>query len=239
MLFKKEYDAEPVASPRGDTKAPEAPSNTTKAKDDKNTEDAADNISDDYEDDFDEVDEPAKAKQDEKKAVNADDDDDWDMDDDDLADLDNGNKEPSKAADKKEADSSVNPKEIAEKKRRDLFFGGGTDDLNDLEELEMIGGKDFDNNNEDKFNQVLSTSKENGGLLASIGLKKGGDDESLGDESQEEDPHKKSDLFDTSKDRGKASAGASGAAAKKDKNLSEDEEFDLGFESSKKGVAGD
>ena len=54
---------------------------------------------------------------------------------------------------------------------------------------------------EDKFNQVLSTSKENGGLLASIGLKKGdANDESIIDDS-EEDPHKKSDLFDTSKDK--------------------------------------
>ena len=61
----------------------------------------------------------------------------------------------------------------------------------------MIGGKDFDNKNEDKFNQVLSTSKENGGLLASIGLKKGGEnDESLCDESQEEDPDaEKRDIY--------------------------------------------
>ena len=49
---------------------------------------------------------------------------------------------------------------------------------------------------------MLSTSKENGGLLASIGLKKGeGNDEDVFDDSQEEDPHKKSDLFDTSKDK--------------------------------------
>jgi len=77
---------------------------------------------------------------------------------------------------------------------------------------------------------VLSTSKENGGLLASIGLKKGDGDDSLGEESQEEDPHKKSDLFDNSKDRVKV-------GDKKEKNASEDE-FDLGFESSKKGGAG-
>ena len=51
----------------------------------------------------------------------------------------------------------------------------------------------------------MSSSKEGGGLLASIGLKRddvGGDDSLGDDESQEEDPHKKSDLFDTSKDRG-------------------------------------
>lgn len=103
----------------------------------------------------------------------------------------------------------------------------GDDDLNDIEELEMIGGKDF-GKNEDKFNQVLSTSKENGGLLASIGLKKGDNDESIGEDSQEEDPHKKSDLFDTSKDRIK------GGANKADKNHSGDEDFNLGFDSSKK-----
>jgi hypothetical protein len=51
----------------------------------------------------------------------------------------------------------------------------------------------------------MSSSKEGGGLLASIGLKRDdvdGDDSLGDDESQEEDPHKKSDLFDTSKDRG-------------------------------------
>ena len=66
-----------------------------------------------------------------------------------------------------------------------MFFGGGDDnDLDVIEDLDMLGGKDFDNKNEDKFNQVLSNSKENGGLLASIGLKKGeGADESIGDES--------------------------------------------------------
>ena len=126
--------------------------------------------------------------------------------------------------------SGVNAKEIAEKKRKDLFFGGSVeDDLDMLEDLDQLGGKDFDNKNEDKFNQVLSTSKENGGLLASIGLRKGEHDESIGDESQEEDPHKKSDLFDTSKDR----------AAENDKKAldgmqSDEDDFDLGFGSGKK-----
>lgn len=98
----------------------------------------------------------------------------------------------------------------------------------------MLDKKDFDNKNEDKFNQVLSTSKENGGLLASIGLKKGADDDSINDESQDEDPHKKSDLFDKSKDRieGKNSK------AKGDGNLSDEDDFDLGFGSSKKGDDG-
>lgn len=207
-LYAEEFKCAPETTPR-DTKAPDAASNPTRAgalgtaetkskeKEDKAYE-LGGNISDDYDDDFDEAEEQPKAKADGLKekaegggddakkagALDMDDaDDDWDMDDDDMGELDNkGN-----AGDKKGASSGVggvNPQEIADKKRRDLFFGAGTDDLNDLEELDMIGGKDFDNKNEDKFNQVLSTSKENGGLLASIGLKKGGEhDESLCDES--------------------------------------------------------
>ena len=111
--------------------------------------------------------------------------------------------------------------------RRDLFFGarGSNDEIDDLPTIgEGSGGKV-----EDKFNQVLSTSKENGGLLASIGLKKGdANDESIIDDSQEEDPHKKSDLFDTSKDK----IGRGGALQKGME--SEEDEFDLGFGSSKK-----
>lgn len=73
----------------------------------------------------------------------------------------------------------------------------------------------------------MSTSKENGGLLASIGLKKdtANEDASLEGDS-EEAPHNKSDLFDTSKDR----------VAKKGANKAKDsdEDFDLGFNSNKK-----
>ena len=77
---------------------------------------------------------------------------------------------------------------------------------------------------------MLSTSKENGGFLASMGLKKGeGNDESIIDDSQEEDPHKKSDLFDTSKDKI-----AKGGKVHKGMESDEDE-FDLGFGSNKKG----
>jgi len=54
----------------------------------------------------------------------------------------------------------------------------------------------------------MSSSKEGGGLLASIGLNKEDmKEDSMGDYDQEEDEederdlHKKSDLFDTSKDR--------------------------------------
>ena len=50
----------------------------------------------------------------------------------------------------------------------------------------------------------MSSSKEGGGLLASIGLKKEDmKEDSMGDDSQMDgdDLHKKSNLFDTSKDR--------------------------------------
>ena len=63
--------------------------------------------------------------------------------------------------------------------------------------------------------------------MASIGLKKGADnDDSINDESQEEDdPHKKSDLFDNSKDRGRAKeAKKDGAGVQSD-----EDDFDLGF----------
>lgn len=116
----------------------------------------------------------------------------------------------------------------SDKKRQDMFFGGGkTDDLDDLPEI----GSTFQKN-EDKFNQVMASSKEGGGLLASIGLKKDdvNKDESIADDSQEEDPHKKSDLFDTSKDR----IGAKGKDLGKKATKSDEGDFDLGFGSSKK-----
>lgn len=77
----------------------------------------------------------------------------------------------------------------------------------------------------------MSSSKEGGGLLASIGLKKDDmdNDESI-DNDSEEDPHKKSDLFDTSKDR--IGAKAKGGASKLEQ--SDEDEFDLGFDSGKK-----
>lgn len=84
---------------------------------------------------------------------------------------------------------------------------------------------------EDKFNKVISTNKETGGLLASIGLKNkdiANEDASLEGDS-EEAPHNKSDLFDTSKDR-VAKKGGKADQKKKDS----DEDFDLGFNSNKK-----
>ncbi len=100
-------------------------------------------------------------------------------------------------------------------------------------------GSNFPNKNEDKFNQVLSSSKEGGGLLASIGLKKDdvNKDDSVVEDSQEEDPHKKSDLFDTSKDRiggvNAANSALKGAGAQSD-----EEGLDLGFGLSKKDKDG-
>ena len=80
-------------------------------------------------------------------------------------------------------------------------IGKESEDLDDVDNF-LAGG------NEDKFNQVLSKTKEGGGLLASIGLNKDdvNDGQSLGDSAEFDsqnnlDPHKKSDLFDTSKDR--------------------------------------
>ena len=61
---------------------------------------------------------------------------------------------------------------------------------------------------DDKFNKVMGSTKEDGGLLASIGLKKEdmkvNDDDSIADDDQDEslgDLHKNSDLFDPSKDK--------------------------------------
>lgn len=84
--------------------------------------------------------------------------------------------------------------------------------------------------NEDKFNKVMSSSKEGGGLLASIGLKKDelNKEESLY-ESQEEDPHKKSNFFDNSKDRIGDLKNKGDAAQQSD-----DSDIDIGFNSSRK-----
>lgn len=63
-------------------------------------------------------------------------------------------------------------------------------------------------------------------------MKKGeGNDDSLIDD-EEEDPHKKSDLFDNSKDKV-----AKGDQIKKGQE-SDDDDFDLGFGSDKKGKEG-
>lgn len=126
--------------------------------------------------------------------------------------------------------SKPDKKQSDEKKKQDLYFGGGSDDVLDLDGLPDVMGKD-----EDKFNQVMSSSKEKGGLLASIGLKKDdvAKDDSIAEESPEEDPHKKSDLFDTSKDRIAQNKAKKPGAARSD-----EEDFDLGFGSSKKSKEG-
>lgn len=76
--------------------------------------------------------------------------------------------------------------------------------------------------------------------MASIGLNKDdvkdgrslGDDSELNDSQNNQDPHKKSDLFDTSKDRKLHARGGLGDAAH---GISEDDEdFDLGFASNSK-----
>jgi len=153
---------------------------------------------------------------------------DSDEDDYDWGDLDdNEDKKNKSAVDAKKTEAKDSPDA---KNRQKMFFGGGKyDDVPDLDDLPEIGSN-FPNKNEDKFNQVMSSSKEGGGLLASIGLKKDDmKDESLNDEDQEEDPHKKSNLFDTSKDKiGR------GKNEKKGSPQSDEDDFDLGFGSSKK-----
>lgn len=72
------------------------------------------------------------------------------------------NKNDSSPADKK-------------KQKNNLFLGGigvgknEVDEVGDLDDIDNFLGS---GGNEDKFNQVLSKTKEGGGLLASIGLNK-------------------------------------------------------------------
>lgn len=200
-LYKNEYGSTPRSDKGLDTAAPEAPSRpaaeTAKAKElDKKSE-----ISDNYDDDFDLDDvNPVKGKTEAKKeaAKKESSDDDWGLEDDwgEPAPKKSEPKEKEKASAPLNAKSEIEKKkEEEESKRRNMF------DNKELEDLPTLGeGKE--EKIKDEFNQVLSTSKENGGFLASMGLKKGeGNDESIIDDSQEEDPHKKSDLFDTSKDK--------------------------------------
>lgn len=61
--------------------------------------------------------------------------------------------EKKKEDSKKEEPKKEVSKEEAEKQRRDIFFGSGDDnDLDVIEDLDILGGKDFENKNEDKFN---------------------------------------------------------------------------------------
>lgn len=148
-----------------------------------------------------------------KNVIEDDYEDDLDWNDDGWGDADFGEVDNKKAASKDAPKADTKPKN---EKNRAGYYG---QDLQD----------DFDKP-EDKFNKVLSTSKENGGLLASIGLKNkdiANEDGSL-DGDSEEAPHNKSDLFDTSKDRIAKKAGA------KAKGKESDEDFDLGFSSIKK-----
>ena len=125
-------------------------------------------------------------------------DDDWGLDDDDdwggLEDNDdkreretNSVKKPSllgmhdvAGLDNKN-DSSADKK----KQKNNLFLGGiGKDEA--VDEFDDDIDNFLGNGNEDKFNQVLSKTKEGGGLLASIGLNKDDvkDGQSLADESE-------------------------------------------------------
>ena len=146
---------------------------------------------------------------------------DWNDNDDGWGDADFGELHTKKPAGAKVSDPpKVDAKAAKNDKNRAGYYA------QDLQS-DLLNDK-----NEDKFNKVLSTSKENGGLLASIGLKNkdiANEDPSL-DGDSEEAPHNKSDLFDTSKDRIAKKAGAKA----NDKAKESDEDFDLGFSSIKK-----
>ena len=71
--------------------------------------------------------------------------------------------------------------------------------------------------------------------MAQIGLKKDEEDNLSNDEDSVEDPHKKSDLFDNSKDRIKDKSNE--PKAKKKVESEDEDEFDLGFDSAKKKAA--
>ena len=238
-LYEKKYGCQPTNEVDNGA-APDAPKESSSKEKDKKKQDD-DGISDDYDDDFD-----TDLLEDKKKAdiglaavkvgglgaaIKKDNDDDeeeeddWGMDDDwgDLDDLNDNNKGAKKdsSAANNVAGAPNNAKKASGKPTTIM------DDLDGLDDLPEIGSNfpPHNNKNEDKFNQVMSSSKEGGGLLASIGLKKEdmkegadsiGDDldeedddddqvdeeeEDDGDSQLEGDPHKKSDLFDTSKDR--------------------------------------
>lgn len=176
------------------------------------------------------------------------DDDDWgDLEDnDDRRALDGGgnkSKKPSLLG-MHDGNDNINKNDSPvdkKKQKNNLFLGGiggvkDDDDVGDLDDIDNFLGN---NGNEDKFNQVLSKTKEGGGLLASIGLNKDdvkdgqslGDDSELNDSHNNQDLHKKSDLFDTSKDRKLHARGGLDLHG----GISEDDEdFDLGFASNSK-----
>ena len=177
-LYKNEYGSTPRSDKGLDTAAPEAPSKpieTAKAKE----PDKKSDISDNYEDSFDDSPGLIKGKEaDKKEAKKESDDDEWGLEG------DWGENEPAVKSSVKKTEVQEKGKagakaeiEKEEKKRRDIF------DNKELDDVPLLGeGKE--EKIKDEFNQVLSTSKENGGFLASMGLKKGEvNDESLNDDS--------------------------------------------------------
>jgi len=184
-LYEKKYGCQPTDPKVESGSAPDAPKDPS-LKDKKKLDDDY-GISDDYDDDFDtdlledkkrRDDEAAKKtkaedRKDFLKAGGEDEDeeeDDWGMEDD-WGDLDY-----IKDDDKNKGKAGIG--------------GGGAnkpttimDDLDVLDDLPEIGSS-YPQKNEDKFNQVMSSSKEGGGLLASIGLNKEDmKEDSVGDDS--------------------------------------------------------
>ena len=195
-LYEKKYGCQPTNEVENGA-APDAPKEPSSKEKDKKKQDD-DGISDDYDDDFD-----TDLLEDKKKAENAvaagklaavgkkdedeEEDDDWGMDEDwgDLDDLDD-NKVLGGAKKDSAAQKALDKNKKAAGKPTTIM-----DDLDDLDDLPEIGSNfPAQNKNEDKFNQVMSSSKEGGGLLASIGLKKedmkeGAD--SVGDDLDDDD----------------------------------------------------
>ena len=226
-LFKRKFGCEPTNTPI----------KTTSAKAAAISKDADSEVSDNYDDDEMEEDDDdwdfgeAKDKKPAapgKSAKKSSDDDEYDVDDL-LGELESGSKPKPASATWLDQDSSA---------KKGI---GGLGDLDDLEgDLDDLTSG-LPQKSDDKFNQVLSSSKEAGGLLAQIGLKKEDmkDDDSLIEDDDDDDKdslgdlHKKSDLFDRSKDRGGQATKKRHAFSDEDDD-DDDSDDDLDFKDSSK-----
>ena len=117
-------------------------------------------------------------------AAKVEDDDDWGMEDDGWGDLEDEDDKREREKNSVKKPSLLGMQDVAgledkndlsadkKKQKNNLFLGGiGKDELGDEFDDDDIDNF-LGNGNEDKFNQVLSKTKEGGGLLASIGLNK-------------------------------------------------------------------
>ena len=147
----------------------------------------------------------------EEDDLNGDGEDDWGMEDDDWGDLEDNDDHRDRNAKnsvKKPSDllgmhdvaglgDSHNDSSADKKKQKNNLFLGGIvkDEVGNFDDEDDDDDEDIDNfldnGNEDKFNQVLSKTKEGGGLLASIGLNKDDvkDGQSLDDSELNDSQH--------------------------------------------------